>query len=51
MLDSLNVIKLETSPLIKTFDKKFSSFVLSTIFEKTFRYLTLSTSGTKSDLV
>ena len=51
MLASLNVIKLETSPLINILDKKLSSFVLSTTFENIFKYLTLSIFGVKSDLV
>ena len=51
MLDSLKVIKFETSLLIYILDKKLPSFILSTIFENIFKYLTLSTSGTKSLLV
>ena len=48
MLDSLKDIKFETSLLIKVFDKNGSSFVLSTIFENIFKYLTLSIFGVKS---
>ena len=51
MLDSLKFIKLPTSLLIYIFDKKLSSFILSTIFENIFKYFTLSIFGVKSDLV
>ena len=48
MLGSLNVIKLPTSLLIVIFDKKLSSYILSTIFENIFKNLTLSIFGVKS---
>ena len=51
MLDSLKVIIFETPLSISTSDKKLISFILSTIFEYIFKYITLSTLGIKSDLV
>ena len=51
MLDSLNVTIFETPLSISTSDRKLLSFILSTIFEYIFKYITLSTLGIKSDLV
>ena len=51
MFDSLKLIIFETPLSISTSDKKLLSFILSTIFEYIFKYITLSTLGVKSLLV